>query len=248
MTITMNDADGLIRTLQSTSSQRGEISIEHIVADGSAQSDSVRICQEYSQDAVVLDGGDTGRYHGMNRGLSVARGKYIWFLNSGDIFHDPYSAAAGVEALRRKSAPWGYGLARKISKNGDPIAIMGVPNFNIRRFALGGRIIPHQSSIFATEFARSLGGYDQNHGLAADQLFMLRAATAHSPTVVCEFLADFLDGGAGSVRRPWDHYRDMGRARRTVGMTSSGSRLVDSSLSLLLCAGEVARRRAGALL
>jgi hypothetical protein len=115
--------------------------------------------------------------------------------------------------------------------------------FRFRRFALGALVIPHQAACFRRDFFFKLGGYDVDFGLAADQLFMLRAALSEPPVTLPDFLCDFDLSGAGSGRTPLKHFQDATRARRLVGIGSP----VESMLSLGLAVDTYFRRR-GALI
>lgn len=100
ITINYNDAAGLKKTLDSVAMQTCA-NFEHIIVDGASTDGSVDIVCQYadSQDirrqgneatrqVVWLSEPDTGIYNAMNKGIRMASGEYLLFLNSGDVLVD----------------------------------------------------------------------------------------------------------------------------------------------------------------
>lgn len=112
ITINYNNAPGLQKTINSVVNQTiGDF--EYIVIDGGSSDDSVDIINGYAEiitpsnnyevkgffpcswrsSLEVIEGGffsepDNGIYHAMNKGIRLAHGKYLHFLNSGDWLAD----------------------------------------------------------------------------------------------------------------------------------------------------------------
>ena len=89
ITVCYNDAKNLSRTLQNIREQRSK-TIQLIVVDGDSTDDTKSVIRSY-QDVITdwISEKDGGLYHAMNKGLRLAKGEYIVFLNAGDVFHDP---------------------------------------------------------------------------------------------------------------------------------------------------------------
>lgn len=91
ITVNLNNNNGLIKTLESIKKQSFD-SYEHIIIDGGSIDGSLSTIQEYSKQSTKLSywisEKDEGIYHAMNKGIDVAKGEYLIFLNSGDKFHD----------------------------------------------------------------------------------------------------------------------------------------------------------------
>jgi len=95
ITINYNNADGLQSTMESVFNQTSK-EFEYIVIDGGSTDTS---CQVISDQRLVINGEislsgisvkcisepDSGIYNAMNKGIGMAKGEYIQFLNSGDI-------------------------------------------------------------------------------------------------------------------------------------------------------------------
>lgn len=84
ITINYNDAAGLRKTLESISPKL-KTNVELIVIDGGSTDKSVEVihCFENKISYWVSEP-DKGVYHAMNKGIEVAKGEYIAFINSGD--------------------------------------------------------------------------------------------------------------------------------------------------------------------
>lgn len=100
ITVTFNAAGVLEPTLRSVGEQTFT-DYEHIIVDGSSTDGTLALASLYSNPQQQIHSKpDRGIYHGMNRGLKYASGKYVIFLNAGDRFATPdtlrkYAEAAG---------------------------------------------------------------------------------------------------------------------------------------------------------
>ena len=89
ITITFNAESCLSPTLKSIQEQSCKL-YEHIVIDGASDDDTVRIVQEAGiPNSRLVSEPDRGLYDAMNKGLGLATGDYVIFLNAGEAFHSP---------------------------------------------------------------------------------------------------------------------------------------------------------------
>lgn len=88
ITINYNNRDGLRKTIESVVNQTYK-DFEYIVIDGGSTDGSVDVIKEYTDkiDYWVSEP-DKGIYNAMNKGIDVAKGEYLNFMNSGDVFCD----------------------------------------------------------------------------------------------------------------------------------------------------------------
>ncbi len=88
ITVCYNAADTLEKTIQSVLGQTYP-NIEYIIIDGGSTDGSVDIIRKYADRiAYWVSEPDGGIYEAMNKGIKVATGDYINFMNAGDIFYD----------------------------------------------------------------------------------------------------------------------------------------------------------------
>jgi glycosyltransferase involved in cell wall biosynthesis len=88
ITINYNNASGLQKTMESVSAQTSK-EFEYIVIDGGSFDKSIDIIKKFESSKVQkyswISENDNGIYQAMNKGIKMAKGDYLQFLNSGDI-------------------------------------------------------------------------------------------------------------------------------------------------------------------
>jgi len=84
VTINKDNRIGLQKTINSLQSL-GERNYQWVCIDSASTDGSVELVNQFkTQDDVVISEKDTGIYNAMNKGISLAKGDYVLFLNSGD--------------------------------------------------------------------------------------------------------------------------------------------------------------------
>jgi len=88
ITINYNNLSGLQKTLKSVLNQTSK-NFEYIIVDGSSTDGSIEVIKQYENSSIEyfswISESDSGIYNAMNKGIGLAKGEYIQFLNSGDI-------------------------------------------------------------------------------------------------------------------------------------------------------------------
>ena len=88
ITINYNDRAGLQKTLKSVVTQTHQ-DFEFIVIDGGSTDGSKELIEEQKDHINYwVSEKDEGVFNAMNKGILVAKGEFIIFMNSGDIFND----------------------------------------------------------------------------------------------------------------------------------------------------------------
>ena len=88
VTISYNAVNDIEKTILSVIGQSYS-NIEYIIVDGGSKDGTVDIIRKYDEDiSIWISEADKGRYDGMNKGIAMASGEWILFMNSGDCFHD----------------------------------------------------------------------------------------------------------------------------------------------------------------
>lgn len=85
ITICYNDLEGLQKTLRSLQSQTSK-NFEHIIVDGASADGTLEFLKSFTPGWKLTwkSEKDRGIYDAMNKGLLLATGEYVWFLNAGD--------------------------------------------------------------------------------------------------------------------------------------------------------------------
>lgn len=87
ITITFNAAETLPATMKSVEAQ-DFADFEHIIVDGASTDGTLDIARANPRTRILSER-DNGLYDAMNKGLQLARGRYLLFLNAGDCFRSP---------------------------------------------------------------------------------------------------------------------------------------------------------------
>lgn len=104
ITVCFNNAHTIEQTLRSVASQTHK-SVEHIVIDGASKDDSLSIIDRYRAGiSKVISESDQGIYDAMNKGIVLARGDVIGFLNADDVYANE-GVLARVASIMAKEGP-----------------------------------------------------------------------------------------------------------------------------------------------
>ena len=88
ITVTYNAESTIEATMRSVKQQTFR-PIEHIIIDGASKDNTLYIINKYKDaNTKVISEPDKGLYDAMNKGIRLATGTYLCFLNAGDTFHE----------------------------------------------------------------------------------------------------------------------------------------------------------------
>lgn len=167
ITINLNNAPGLIRTIESVIAQDyGEL--EYIVIDGGSSDDSMDVINRYSSRiSSWISEKDDGIYQAMNKGIRLAKGEYCLFLNSGDWLLSPDSLQrfmASVEDEDIVTSHWG-----------DYIYDGIIPTRGFTFYLFYKVSFMHFNTVIRRELFEKIGCYDESFKIVSDWLFFLLA-------------------------------------------------------------------------
>lgn len=174
VTVAFNSAGTIADTLESVRNQ-SHTNIEHIVVDGNSKDATMDIVRrEGSHLAQVVSEPDAGIYDAMNKGLKLATGDIIGFLNADDVLNDPHAirrhvecASNGFDVIYGDLVYVRHGDLRSVVRHWRSGA------FSPSRL-LFGWMPPHPSFYVSKNLLREVGTFDTRFRIAADYDFMLR--------------------------------------------------------------------------
>ena len=197
---TYNVREKIVRTLESILSQEG-VELECIVADAGSTDGTSEEAERFFSDARLRYDSrpDRGIYDGMNRGINLARGRFLYFIGAGDRLRPNMLAAVAkeIERARIDSPALVYGDVYWQEYN-------KVYDGPFNRFHLATRNICQQAIFYHRSTFDLLGHFDLRYRTHADYAFNLRCF--NSRRVVKRYLpiiiADYEGGGASAPG--WD--------------------------------------------
>ena len=193
VTIVYNNVRDIERTMLSVLNQTYH-NIEYIVIDGGSTDGTKDIIYNYkSRLAQFISEPDKGIYDAMNKGLSLATGDYVLFMNSGDELYAPETVAEVFETAT--SADIYYGETEMFNEQWETLGQRrhGVPeHFNWKSFKYG-MSISHQAIYVKRSIAEP---FDLKYKYSADIDWIIRAAKNASSIVNTHtYVAKYLVGG-----------------------------------------------------
>lgn len=105
ITICFNAEETIERTLQSVTHQSYP-QVEYIIVDGASKDNTLNIIKKYKEKiTTVVSEPDKGLYDAMNKGIRLATGNYLCFLNAGDCFHNNDTLQRIADSLPDNTLP-----------------------------------------------------------------------------------------------------------------------------------------------
>ncbi|MFM6976631.1 MAG: glycosyltransferase family 2 protein [Sphingobacteriaceae bacterium] len=198
VTVVYNNAPDLERTMLSVLGQTYP-NIEYLLIDGGSTDGTLAIIKKYeSRLAKWISEKDAGIYDAMNKGLALATGDYVLFMNSGDEIYAPHTVEKVFASA--DAADIYYGETEMFNEAWQSLGRrrhQAPETFNWKSFRFGMNI-SHQ----AIYIKRSLvEPYDLHYQLSADIDWIIRAAKKAKKIVRVEgYLAKYLVGGMSKKR------------------------------------------------
>lgn len=197
ITTNYNTDKYLERTIKSVLNQKGDFELEYIITDGGSTDKSLDIIKEYKDKIKYISEKDKGQSDGINKGLRMATGDIVAFLNSDDI----YTQGALDKVVRYfKDNPecmWLTGYCRIIDENDKQVKkyITKYKNKKLRNFSFEQLLIEDCISQPATFWIRELldevGYIDESLHFSMDQDLWARFAKRYELHLIRDYLAEF---------------------------------------------------------
>jgi glycosyltransferase involved in cell wall biosynthesis len=179
ITVCLNAENHMEQLLKSVADQTYP-GIEHIIVDGGSTDQTLQIIERYrSKGTVLVSEPDEGLYDAMNKGMKLATGDYLLFLNSDDSLSGPdilekvMKVGTGCDAC--------YGEVMFVDETGHPMGLRSertphkVPQRLDWRSFRRGMVVSHQAFIIRKKLAVP---FDMNYTIAADIDWMIRCLRA----------------------------------------------------------------------
>lgn len=193
ITVVYNGASTLEATIKSIALQSYK-NMEYIIVDGNSTDTTLSIIKQ--NDGVIdkwISEADRGIYDAMNKGIDMATGDYLWFMNSGDQIADPTTLERAIDCM--PNADIYYGETVMIDDAGNEIGgrRLKTPDILTPASFKKGMLVSHQSFIVKKSLVEH---YDLKYTYSADFQWCLKAI--EKADKICNthlVLSKFLDGG-----------------------------------------------------
>lgn len=202
ITVTYNAEKVLEDTIQSVIAQTYH-HVEYIIIDGASKDSTLAIAKRY-QDRIthIVSEPDKGLYDAMNKGIALATGDYLCFLNAGDSFHEDDTLQKMVHTINGNELPDVlYGETALVDKEGHFLRMrrLSAPEVLTWKSFKAGMLVCHQAFFAKKTWVEP---YNISYRFSADFdwciRIMKRAKTLHNTHLT---LIDYLDEGMTTQNR-----------------------------------------------
>lgn len=188
ITVNWNNANGLEKTICSVEKQNNKL-YEFIIIDGGSTDESLDIIRMHKINIhFYLSEKDNGIYDAMNKGVNVASGEYLIFMNSGDYF---YSSSV-LENISNKDFKNDFIFGGICYRNKHFRYEMTLPKKLCLYDFIEG--LCHQGTFIKRTSFLELGGYDISLKIVADWSMLMNAIwRKHYSFVTCKDVIAYYD-------------------------------------------------------
>ena len=206
ITTTYNSSRTIRDTIESVISQKYD-NIEYLLIDGFSDDNTIDIVRSYdelsSRNLKIISESDSGIYDAMNKGIKLATGDIIGFLNSDDFFKDAYVVNKIVETFD----------ANIDAVYGDVLYVDKDNIFNVKRFYSSslfkrwtmriGFMPAHPTFYVRKNIVKEIGGFNKEYKIAADFELLFRYIYVNriKTKYIREVMVIMRDGGISN--RSW---------------------------------------------
>ena len=179
ITINRNNASGLKKTMKSVCSQIDE-RFEYIVVDGASSDGSIDVIKEFAYDfgdrLRFISEIDNGIYNAMNKGIEMASGDYVQFLNSGDCLSSDDVSKRMLDALETNHYPSIlYGNMLKDMPDGTILRDKCFAGQDISFLGFYTGTLNHSPAYIRKDLFKKYGLYDESLKIVSDWKWYLQA-------------------------------------------------------------------------
>jgi glycosyltransferase involved in cell wall biosynthesis len=180
ITVCYNSASTIADTLRSIAEQTYP-HIQHIIVDGASTDDTLRVIQSHSKRvAHLISEPDRGIYDAMNKGIGVASGDIIGFLNADDFYAEPDAVAAVASMFDDPGVDACYGDLQYVRPDDLNVVVRHWRSSPFRPgLFLQGWVPPHPTFFVRRRAYVDWGRFDLQFRIAADIELMMRFLEVH---------------------------------------------------------------------
>jgi glycosyltransferase involved in cell wall biosynthesis len=198
ITPSLNGGAYFRHTLQTILSQVGRFRLEWIIVDGGSVDGTVDLIKSIDDPRVRwVSEADGGQAAAINRGLAMAKGDIVTWLNCDDLYLPGALDKVAAVFQRNLKAQWLVGRCGIIDQQGEPIrnGVTHYKNRLLRHFSLKAllriNMISQPAVFWRRDFGEAVGALDESLFYTMDYDLWLRMAKACPPTISNDVLANF---------------------------------------------------------
>ncbi len=178
ITPSYNQGAFIERTIQSVLSQEYP-NLEYIIMDGGSTDETVSILKKYEGQLIWKSKKDRGQAHAINKGMNVATGEIVAFLNSDDTYQPGTLRQVGEIFAAHPNIHFLYGHGRLIDADDKEIGFYNTLYENHEKLAESCGI-SQPSAFWRKAIMSTVGDFDESYSYTMDYEYWMRVS-AHYP-------------------------------------------------------------------
>lgn len=189
VTPSFNQVDFIERTIRSVLNQSYS-NLEYIVVDGGSTDGTVEILKKYGDKVKWISEKDNGQTEAINKGMKMATGNILAYLNSDDTYQPNALTLANDCFLRNKKAMIVYGKGRYIDVKDN--YLNDYPTENVSLKVLKNKCPVCQPSVFwKRDLWDEVGIFDESLKYGMDYDYWIRVARKFNFFYIDDYLANY---------------------------------------------------------
>lgn len=211
ITVVLNDEENIESTIQSVLNQKYD-NIQYVIIDGDSKDNTKKIIEKYKDKIdTFLTEKDKGIYDAFNKGLKLAKGDLLGFVNSGDVLTKESLCILVDYYNKYKNADFFFGAVQKHWGT-----LYGYKKWKI--YFSWGFYSSHSTGFFIKKNpAKIVGEYNLKYIYSSDYDYFYRMIIKHKligvGTKKNELFGVFKRGGFSSKIKFFDHLVECTRIR-----------------------------------
>ena len=179
ITINRNNAAGLEKTMRSVAAQSCK-DFEYVVVDGASTDESVEVIKSlegsFGDRPKWISEADKGIYNAMNKGIRMASGDYVQFMNSGDCLASSDVTEKMLQALKEQGFPSIlYGNLLKDMPDGKVMKDKCFAGQDMTFLGFYTGTLNHSPAFIRRDLFEKYGFYDESLKIVSDWKWYLQA-------------------------------------------------------------------------
>lgn len=163
--------------------------VEHIVVDGGSTDETVSILRQYDHVKWISEP-DKGQSDALNKGLAMATGEVVGWLNADD-FYEPDIFASVARNFPNRNVKWVVGRTNMYVDNQEMVVPMKSHKIGYYELLDSPDIVRQQGAFYRRDILSEVGGWNSDLFMVMDFDLWVRISRLYPPKVVNENWAFF---------------------------------------------------------
>lgn len=194
--------------------------VEHIVIDGGSTDNTLEILHRYDGRIRWLSEPDEGQADAINKGLQMANGQILAYLNSDDSYLPGALKIVAESFATHPEVGLVYGDCYAVDQQGQQYGLIKGRPFHVQRMIMRGEFVPQQAAFWSRRAMELVGVFDSSLHFCMDHDFFIRIGQRFPALYIAQPLANFrFHADSKTVSREEKHWRESMLVSQRYGLS-----------------------------